>query len=808
MRATAIVLTQSLDYVDAVFAAARDRRTLVGVTSSDSIQALPGIEVDGCIEPAVRFGWHAVRQEPIEEDAPAQVVFTSGTEGQPKAIVLSYANQADATRRLVRAQALTGEVREYVGVPVTYSFGMGRFRAIAAVGGSAYLPPRGFDPLELARMLRNGEVNALSAVPTLLRLLLAEPDIFGNAGTKLRWLEIGSQYLSADEKRRVRALFPQARIIQHYGLTEASRSTFLDVSAADGDALESVGRAEPPVEIGFDGHGRIRIRGPHVARWRIDARGLHALCDAEGWLQTNDLGHVKDGCLFFDGRADDLINCGGVKIVPDLLEERIRERLGAGARIAVARVRDESRGETVLVATEVDEASLPGLREVAAGALGEMGVGAAGNLHVRRVASIPVTATGKPLRRELSASFTPEVHSATTPKDRPVRTVRELFESTFPGARITPQDSFESLGGDSLRYIRFSMEFERRFGFSPAQWEALSVERLQQLVDGRRAAGSVASTWRLLDSSTLMRAIAIFFIVGRHTESFSYSRNFGAGVLLFALGGYTLARFQLPEVLRKGSVRVILGTAVMVAIPTLLVTVPTQVMTHTFEPMQYLLLSNFLDPTAPSRASGVPFYFAEIYFQLFVLAALLFSFGGVRRLFTRHPFPAAVGLFFALLGGKYLIGLAWDTDYLFQRVPQYYGWTFALGMVVALARTPVEKAVGLGLIALSVLPRWGLEWSSLLMGGGLALVLFVPALRVPAWVKSVVGEVAAASIFIYLIHFQMISVVRRVLGPGMHWVTLAVTLVVGIIVAYGYGWLQRKVARTPPGRRFFGWLSG
>ena len=53
----------------------------------------------------------------------------------------------------VEQMQLTDEVREYVGVPATFSFGMARFRAVSAVGGKSYMPPRGFDPLELARYL-------------------------------------------------------------------------------------------------------------------------------------------------------------------------------------------------------------------------------------------------------------------------------------------------------------------------------------------------------------------------------------------------------------------------------------------------------------------------------------------------------------------------------------------------------------------------------------------------------------------------------------------------------------------------------
>ena len=132
-------------------------------------QRLAGILIDRCIVPSDRTGWfttqHAIRQD----DQIAQITFTSGTEGEPKGIVLTYANLADATKRIIQQMKMTAEIREYVGVPATFSFGLARFRAVSAVGGHAYMPSRGFDPAELGRMLAAGQVNALSVVPTLGR---------------------------------------------------------------------------------------------------------------------------------------------------------------------------------------------------------------------------------------------------------------------------------------------------------------------------------------------------------------------------------------------------------------------------------------------------------------------------------------------------------------------------------------------------------------------------------------------------------------------------------------------------------------
>ena len=271
LQATAVVRKNSIAFVEQVFALNEAHRPLVVVASESQAQDLPGIEIDRCIVPGDRTGWLTERHPLIRDDLPAQVTYTSGTEGRPKGILLTYANLTDAAERIIDQMQMTAEVREYVGVPATFSFGMARYRAISAVGGQAYMPPRGFDPLELARMLGAGQVNSLSAVPTLLRILLAEPNLIGDAGRRLRWMEIGSQYMTADEKLGVQKMFPNALIVQHYGLTEASRTTFLQVSGATRDQLKSVGRPVGKTELGLSADGRIRIRGPHVAKARIDA---------------------------------------------------------------------------------------------------------------------------------------------------------------------------------------------------------------------------------------------------------------------------------------------------------------------------------------------------------------------------------------------------------------------------------------------------------------------------------------------------------------------------------------------------------
>ena len=794
-QATAVVRRNSITFVEQIFSLYAARRPLVLVTGEAQADHLPGLEIDRCIDPGERSGWFTAHHPVILDDLPAQISYTSGTEGQPKGILLTHRNLGYTTERIIEEMRMTAEIREYVGVPATFSFGMARYRAVSAVGGQAYLPPRGFDPMELARMLAAGEVNALSAVPTLLRVLLEDPALIGAAGAKLRWMEIGSQHMTAEEKRRIREMFPNALIVQHYGLTEASRSTFLQISGAPDEMLDTVGQPAGEGEVQLAPDGRIRIRGPQVARWRIDGEGLHELTDAEGWLQTNDLGHLRDGCLHFDGRADDLINCGGQKVVPDQLEERIRARLKAGMQVAVAKVPDAQRGDGVLVAVAGDAGQAGQAREAAAAALLEMGISAGSALHVMVLDELPVTGTGKVQRRVLAERFArqqPAAPAPASPAPGEITDVLSLFQHEFPGQEVLPEDSFESLGGDSLHYIQVSLALESRFGQLPDHWEQMSAAELQRQVKaGDAPAGSAG--WRRLETVTLARAFFMVCIVALHTDAFVYSSNWGAAYFLVMLAGYSVARFQLPEIIRSGSVRTLWGTIRYVAIPTILVDVALELATRKFEWPSLLLVSNYVDP---HTIQGYTFYFVEFYIQLLIFAALLFSFPPVREAFRARPMLSAVVLFLAAVAIDRSVESIWNGDYNFHRTPWHYGWCFALGMVIAAAKDMRSRVLALMLSIISVLVVWRLTSAAFYVGGGCAAVLFVRSLVVPAPAKVLVAEIAGASMFIYLSHYQMISLVKKAFGEPRPWLALCLSIVVGIIGAHLYALTERKVLRS------------
>ena len=233
-------------------------------------------------------------------------------------------------------------------------------------------------------------------MPTLWRVVLANPDVIGPAGARVRWIEIGSQYMARDEKEAMKRLFPNAHIVQHYGLTEASRSVLLYISATEGPALESVGRAAGSVEVAIGEGGAIRVRGPHVADGAlVTEAGIEPLTDADGWLTTSDRG-PETGVSRLRGPARRADQLWRAQIDPAQFEQRLAGRLGVPDAVAVGRIADPLRGERVLVVTRRD-AGVDRKAVVAAAAdialdLGLVGTGA---LAFREADAFPRTATGK-----------------------------------------------------------------------------------------------------------------------------------------------------------------------------------------------------------------------------------------------------------------------------------------------------------------------------------------------------------------------------------------------------------------------------
>ncbi|MDF2231620.1 AMP-binding protein [Albimonas sp. CAU 1670] len=604
----------SVAFVEAAFAL-YDSGTVFSITRPGiDLGAYPQLRVAREVPAAQVSGWGRIAHVPQVSDAPAQIVFTSGTEGTPKPIVLSHRNLADVVARLNAAMGVTDEIREYIGVPVTYSFGLGRARAVSAAGGAFYLPER-FDPSEIRAMLEAGEINAISAVPSLWRMVLAAPEAIGAAGEAVRWIEIGSQQMSGEEKAAMLRLFPNARIVQHYGLTEASRTTFLILNDVAPEALESVGAPTGSVQVAIGAEGAIRIRGDHVATGILGEDGrVRPLVDADGWLTTKDRGEIgPDGLLRYLGRLDDQINVAGIKLAAESLEAEIGALVGLPGRFAVAAVPDPVRGDAVLLALTEGLGAKAELVEAAARvALSDRGLAQGGLLRVMTVEALPLTDTGKVRRKALreryiergaaSVGAAPQAAaaapSAALGSESETR-VAESWRRVVGPAEIGPESGFYDVGGDSLSAVQIGLTMESA-GFPRAAvratLEGRPLREVARLADRGAAEGVVPPRVQALPMRTIeswsinaVRGVMVLTVLVSHWGPGLFARLgleeqagsllaliyrmgtpgfaavFGLGLGFFMLPGYRENRTAVRRRLRSALWVVMAGLLVLAA---------------------------------------------------------------------------------------------------------------------------------------------------------------------------------------------------------------------------------------------------
>jgi long-chain acyl-CoA synthetase len=310
----------------------------------------------------------AVRQVPLDEiewNAPADpieaplnplglIIYTSGTTGTPKGVCLSHAN-LDETRGAITSWAQVKEDdRELTTLSLTHLFGLAHVHVYAALGATVYIEEGLRDVPRLLDVIDRESITSFPGTPAGFRVIVDHfSDAVQRKASRLRYIVINSAPMPVEYSRRLLALLPDTRIYMYYGLTEASRSTYIAYRDHP-DKLATVGRASPcgDVLVGRVGEplvnepGEILVKGSHVTSgyWGLDSAQFFD----DGWFRTGDLGMIDDeGFLTWLGRVREQINVNGLKLVPSEVEDVLRRDVRV-KDCAVAAAPDPLTGEAVV----------------------------------------------------------------------------------------------------------------------------------------------------------------------------------------------------------------------------------------------------------------------------------------------------------------------------------------------------------------------------------------------------------------------------------------------------------------------------
>lgn len=262
----------------------------------------------------------------------ADILFTTGTTGKPKGVTLTCDNEAAAARNINEFIGNTGNDIELLALPVSHSFGLGRVRCCLYQGATLILLGSFANVKKLYRTIEEENVTGFTMVPASWRYLKKlTGNKLGDFRYQLRYIEMGSAFFSKEEKDELAGILPDTRVCMHYGLTEASRSTFMEFHQ-DASHMDSVGKASPHTEIKIldengveceaGNEGEICIKGEHVTHGYLDLPVRDSFFG--DYFRTGDWGYkTEDGYVYLISRKKELINVGGKKVSPIEVEEQL-----------------------------------------------------------------------------------------------------------------------------------------------------------------------------------------------------------------------------------------------------------------------------------------------------------------------------------------------------------------------------------------------------------------------------------------------------------------------------------------------------
>ena len=383
--AVLLVSDNSIEYVVALFGTLTAAATVVPLPGDTPVEKLRTIA--GIVSARVILVGRAARLDEIQREAPCPVfalaagfpieprtslalptvgaselallLFTSGTTGVPKGVMLTHANLVANAMAIVKCLSLTHDDSVVNILPFFYSYGNSVLLTHLLVGGTVVIENRFSFPEIVVESLLERQPTGFYGVPTTFYMLLSRTSFPQRDWTFLRYVAQAGGGMRVDTIRRLRDLLPKTDVYIMYGQTEAAaRLTVLPPAQLD-SKLGAIGWPLPDVairvvdeageELPAGETGELVAQGPNIMAgyYGDPASTREALRD--GWLHTGDIARRdEDGCLYVVGRKSDFIKSAAVRVAPAEIEEVIAACDGV-EDVAAFGLEDPLLGEAVAV---------------------------------------------------------------------------------------------------------------------------------------------------------------------------------------------------------------------------------------------------------------------------------------------------------------------------------------------------------------------------------------------------------------------------------------------------------------------------
>ncbi len=694
----------------------------------------------------------------------AVLLSTSGSTGSPKLVRLSALAVAANAQAICHYLDIGPDERAITTLPFHYSYGLSVLNSHLMAGASVAVTELSVSHPGFERFLEVARPTSLAGVP-YTHELLARTGLVERLPPSVRTLTQAGGRLAPERVRAIAQTGGQRgfRFVPMYGQTEATaRMAWLPPELAE-QHPDCIGqpipggsfRLEDSQGLVIDGAGvagELVYRGPNVMMGYATGRADLARGAELDELRTGDIAErTGEGLYRIVGRASRFAKIAGLRIGFDDVEALLR---ADGLEAVVA-------GSDALLAIQLAGADAAGLARAAALVAGRA-----------RIPEANVVAIGGPVPRLPSGkvdygAILREAGVRAAARDRQlaegVHPILAGYRRAFNRPELGVDRSFQELGGDSLAFVNAAIAIEKALGTLPAGWEEMPVSALIALEAGAAPAQG-RGWWTHLATDTLVRVWALaLVIIGHGAPAQTLWLRGGAGVLML-LAGYSFARFQRTSFERGAPGPVLRGTLERLILPYYLVMVPMLLASEAQRSWGWFALVSVF--TVEYRGPLFAFWFIETVFHSLLLMAALYAIPGVRRWTARNPFGTGLALLLLAVAMWVLLPSTplGAGDVAGHRLHQHF-YLYALGFLAAVARGRRERLIVLGLgvaAAASILGMSGAR--AFWLAAGLAAILFVPAVPVPARMAGPLLRVAAASYFIYVVHVPLHHLLHFELG--------------------------------------------
>jgi acyl-CoA synthetase (AMP-forming)/AMP-acid ligase II len=709
---------------------------------------------------------HRQHDQRLLHDDLALLMSTSGSTGSPKLVRLSHENLLANATVIVEYLGISETDRAATTLPMSYCYGLSVIHSHLLAGAGLILTDRSVVDGEFWELFRRHRGTSFAGVPYTFEML----ESFGFDAADLPHLRYVTQAGGRMPPERVHrfaelALEAAFDLFVMYGATEATaRMSYLSPELAL-SRPNTIGRPirggsfaiEPLDGWADDDVGELVYRGPNVMMGYAHGPDDLALGKTVETLRTGDIARLcADGLYEVVGRNSRFVKMYGLRIDLQQVEAALRAR-GMPAFCT-------SDDDVILVAVAGRHED----REVQRAAAEAAGV-PAGAVRAVCVDELPLLASGKPDYETVGQL------ARTT--DQPQSTdLHGLFADVLQvdAAILDPDASFVDLGGNSLSYVTMTVRLERAIGQLPPNWQNMPIRQLESFSKPARR-----SWLATLETSVALRAAAIVLIVGSHAELFEL---WGGAHILLGVAGYNFGRFCLTPVPRNDRVRHLSNTIAWIAVPSVLWVVIALLLTDHYTWTNLLLANKFLGPHDSMTAGRL--WFVEVLVWTLVVLALVFWLPLMDRLERRLPFTVAVVFLVIGLALRYdILGLNLGEDAWFTMLAF---WFFAVGWAASKATTTLQRAAVSVALIVSLHGYFDTTLRDAMVTAGLLLLIWVPTIRCPSALTVAIGVLAEASLYTYLVHYQVYG-----LFGGHPAIGVLASLAVGVLLTYVVTVLRR-----------------